>query len=128
MAAFGQPVFAGVYLSGEIDGLNWHAQGANLVYTLGLLQAAVGIAASRRMRRQWPTVVSVVILLAETGQYVAGSAGLLWMHLPLGVMLIASLTVLAVAVWIRPLPNRSPEKLAPHAQDAGEPRQDASHG
>ncbi|MEW2490703.1 hypothetical protein [Streptomyces sp. NPDC048411] len=124
VAAFGQPVFAGVYLTGEIGGLDWHAQGANLVFSLGLLQAAVGGAASRRMRRLWPLAVSVLIFAAETGQYTAGLSGLLWVHIPLGVMIIAALAVLSAAVWVRPLPNRA---VSDRAKDAGEPQRDETH-
>jgi hypothetical protein len=107
IAAFGQPVFAGVYLTGEIDGLNGHTRGADIVFCLGLLQAAAGAAAWARMRRSWPTAVSVLIVAAETGQYMAGLSGLLWAHLPLGVMIIAALVVLTAAVWVRPLPNHA---------------------
>jgi hypothetical protein len=102
VAALGQPVFAGVYLTGEIGGLDWHARGADVVFSLGLLQAAVGAVASARMRRRWPVTVSVLIVAAEAGQYMAGLSGLLWVHLPLGVMIIAALAVSSAAVWAGP--------------------------
>ncbi|MCX5323754.1 hypothetical protein [Streptomyces sp. NBC_00120] len=124
VAAFGQPVFAGVYLTGEIGGLDWHARGADIVFSLGLLQAVAGAAASARMRSVWPTAVSVLIVAAEAGQYMAGLSGLLWVHLPLGVMIIAALAVLSAAVWVRPLPNRA---VADRAADAGEPWRDETH-
>lgn len=110
IAAFGQPVFAGVYLSGAIGGLEWHARGADLVFSLGLLQTAAGIAASVRMRRLWPGAVSLLVVVAETVQYMAGLAGALWLHLPLGVTIIAALTVLFVAAWARPLPDGRPHE------------------
>ncbi|MFF7789815.1 hypothetical protein [Streptomyces sp. NPDC007991] len=124
VAAFGQPVFAGVYLTGEIGGLDWHARGADVVFSLGLLQAVAGAAAWARTRRLWPTAVSVLIVAAETGQYMAGLSGLLWVHLPLGVMIIAALAVLSAAVWVRPLPNRA---VAGRAGDAGGPRGKETH-
>ncbi|MEV8553799.1 hypothetical protein AB0L04_28780 [Streptomyces glaucescens] len=105
VAAFGQPVFAGVYLSGAVGGLHWHARGADLVFSLGLLQTVAGTAASVRMRRVWPVTVSLLVVAAETVQYMAGLSGALWLHLPLGAAIIASLAVLFVAAWIRPLPN-----------------------
>ncbi|MEU9592720.1 hypothetical protein ACGF7W_22210 [Streptomyces sp. NPDC048219] len=107
VAAFGQPVFAGVYLTGEIEGLDWHARGADVVFSLGLLQFAVGVAVRVRTRRAWPAVISLLIVAAETGQYLAGTSGLLWVHLPLGVTTIAALALLAAAVWVRPLPRRT---------------------
>ncbi|MEU1320616.1 hypothetical protein [Streptomyces tibetensis] len=105
VAAFGQPVFAGVYLSGAIGGLDWHARGADIVFSLGLLQTAAAIAASVRMCRLWPVAVSLLVVAAETVQYMAGLSNALWLHLPLGVTIIASLAVLFVAAWARPLPN-----------------------
>ncbi|MEU0029789.1 hypothetical protein [Streptomyces sp. NPDC006335] len=124
VAAFGQPVFAGVYLTGEIDGLDWHRRGADIVFCLGLAQAAAGTAAWARMRRLWPAAVSVLILAAETGQYMAGLSGLLWVHLPLGVMIIATLAVLTGAVWVRPLPNHA---MAGSAENTSGPRRDEPH-
>lgn len=99
VVAFGQPVFAGVFLTGNIGGLSWHATGADVVFSLGVAQVVVAAVASRRMRRWWPVVGSVLILGAETGQYFAGLSGLLWLHLPLGVAIIASLAVQFVVVW-----------------------------
>ncbi|MFE2991494.1 hypothetical protein [Streptomyces sp. NPDC059262] len=124
IAAFGQPVFAGVYLTGEIGGLDWHARGADVVFSLGLLQAAAGAAASARTRSLWPISTSVLIVAAEAGQYMAGVSGLLWVHFPLGVMLIAALAVLSAAVWVRPLPNHA---VADRAGDAGEPGREETH-
>ncbi|WP_189232167.1 MULTISPECIES: hypothetical protein [Streptomyces] len=123
VAAFGQPVFAGVYLTGEIGGLDWHARGADTVFSLGLLQAAVGVAVRARTRRWWPAAVSLLLVAAETGQYLAGMSGLLWVHLPLGVMTIAALAVLAAAVWVRPLPRGA---VAGRAGGVTEPRRDAA--
>ncbi|AIS02377.1 hypothetical protein [Streptomyces glaucescens] len=105
VAAFGQPVFAGVYLSGAVGGLHWHARGADIVFSLGLMQTVAGTAASVRMRRVWPVTLSLLVVAAETVQYMAGLSGALWLHLPLGAAVIASLAVLFVAAWIRPLPN-----------------------
>ena len=67
IAAFGQPVFAGVYLTGNSGGLSWHARGADVVFSLGMAQVVVAAVASRRMRRWWPVGGSVLILIAETG-------------------------------------------------------------
>ncbi|MFF9454110.1 hypothetical protein [Streptomyces flaveolus] len=123
VAAFGQPVFAGVYLTGEIGGLDWHARGADTVFSLGLVQAAVGVAVRARTRRWWPVAVSLLIVAAETGQYLAGMSGLLWVHLPLGVMTIAALAVLTAAVWVRPLPHGA---VAGRAGGVHEARRDAA--
>jgi hypothetical protein len=103
VAIFGQPVFAGVYLSGDYDGLRWHTLGADVVTYTGYLQLIVAILVWIRLRRAWPFVVTLVLVAAETVQYFAGLDGALWLHFPLGVLTIAALVVLFIAVWRRPL-------------------------
>ncbi|WP_433015204.1 hypothetical protein [Kribbella sp. CA-294648] len=103
VAIFGQPVFAGVYLSGDYDGLRWHTLGADAVTSTGYLQLIVTILVWIRLRRAWPFVVTLILVAAETVQYFAGLEGALWLHFPLGVLTIAALVVLFVAVWRRPL-------------------------
>ncbi|MEU4345859.1 hypothetical protein [Streptomyces sp. NPDC023838] len=106
VAICGQPVFAGVYLSGDYDGLRWHLAGANAVTSLGYLQLIVAITVWVRMRQVWPFLTTLGLVVAETVQYVAGTSGALWLHLPLGVMTVAALVVQFIAVWRRPLPRR----------------------
>ncbi|MFI2361939.1 hypothetical protein [Promicromonospora sp. NPDC019610] len=99
----GQPVFAGVYLSGAYDGLRWHATGADVVTSFALLQLIVAVVVRVRLRLTWPALASLALLVAESVQYYAGRHGELWLHLPLGVMTIAALVVLFIAVWRAPL-------------------------
>lgn len=99
----GQPVFAGVYLSGDYDGLRLHATGADVVTSIAYAQLIVAIVVWVRLRRAWPFFATTAVAAAETVQYFAGLDGALWLHLPLGVLTIAGLVVLAVAVWRRPL-------------------------
>ncbi|MFC9688255.1 hypothetical protein ACFTSF_06910 [Kribbella sp. NPDC056951] len=103
VAIFGQPVFAGVYLSGDYDGLRWHSLGADTVTSIGYLQLIVAIVVWVRLRRAWPFIGTAALVAAETIQYFAGLDGALWLHLPLGVLTIAALVVLFVAVWRQPL-------------------------
>ncbi|GAA1696869.1 hypothetical protein GCM10009745_48730 [Kribbella yunnanensis] len=103
VAIFGQPVFAGVYLSGDYDGLRWHSLGADTVTFIGYLQLIVAIVVWVRLRRAWPFIGTAALVAAETIQYFAGLDGALWLHLPLGVLTIAALVVLFVAVWRQPL-------------------------
>ncbi|MBT2210768.1 hypothetical protein [Actinomadura sp. NEAU-AAG7] len=100
---FGQPVFAGVYLSGDFDGLRWHAAGANVVTSVGYVQVVVGIVAWVRLRRAWPFLATMALVVAETVQYFAGLGGALWLHIPLGVMTIVALVVMFIAVWWAPV-------------------------
>ncbi|GAA2700266.1 hypothetical protein [Nonomuraea recticatena] len=106
VAVVGQPVFAGVYLSGDYDGLSWHAVGADVVTAIGLVQVIVAIMVWVRLRLAWPFFATSAVVAAETVQYLAGMDGALWLHLPLGVMSVAALVVLFIAVWRRPLPRR----------------------
>ncbi|MGW4381448.1 hypothetical protein [Kitasatospora sp. NPDC004531] len=109
VAVYGQPVFAGVYLSGSYDGLGWHLAGANAVTSLGYLQLIAAMVLRFRSRPSWPLIGTAAVVVAETVQYFAGLDGALWLHLPLGVLTIAALTVLTVGLLRTPLPGRAPE-------------------
>jgi hypothetical protein len=102
-AIFGQPVFAGVYLSGSYDGLSLHAAGADAVTSLGYIQLIAAIVVWARLRQAGPFLATLALVAAETVQYFAGLAGALWLHLPLGVATVAGLVVQFTAVWRRPL-------------------------
>ncbi|MEU6782181.1 hypothetical protein ABZ912_23505 [Nonomuraea angiospora] len=106
VAIVGQPVFAGVYLTGDFDGLRWHAIGADVVTSIGYLQVIVAIVVWIRLRRVWPFLATTAAVAAETVQYFAGLDGALWLHIPLGVMTVVTLVVLFIAVWSRPLSRR----------------------
>ncbi|MEU4546833.1 hypothetical protein [Nonomuraea dietziae] len=103
VAIVGQPVFAGVYLTGDYDSLRWHAVGADVVTSIGYLQVIAAITVWVRLRQAWPFLTTMAVVAAETVQYFAGLDGALWLHLPLGVMTVAALVVQFIAVWRRPL-------------------------
>ncbi|MFE7526384.1 hypothetical protein ACFU7Y_11735 [Kitasatospora sp. NPDC057542] len=109
-AVFGQPVFAGVYLSGDYDALTWHATGANAVTSLGYVQLIAALVLWIRLRRAWPLAATLAVVAAETVQYFAGLDGALWLHLPLGVATITATVVLTIALWRTPLPPRRPTR------------------
>jgi hypothetical protein len=107
MAAIaGQPVLAGVYLTGDFDGLRWHAVGADVVTFIGYLQVIAAIVVWVRLRQVWPFLATMAVVAAETVQYFAGLDGALWLHIPLGVVTVAALVVQFIAVWRRPLLRR----------------------
>ncbi|GAA0935668.1 hypothetical protein [Nonomuraea longicatena] len=103
VAAIGQPVFAGVYMSGDYDGLMMHSTGADVVTSIGYAQLVVGIVVWARSRRSWPFWATAGVVAAETVQYFAGLWGALWLHFPLGVATVVALVVLFIAIWSRPL-------------------------
>ncbi|MGR6917681.1 hypothetical protein ACU635_25870 [[Actinomadura] parvosata] len=106
VAIAAQPVFAGVYLTGDYDSLGRHALGADVVTSIGYVQVVVAIVVWVRLRRAWPFTGTAAIVAAETVQYFAGLDGALWLHLPLGVMTVAALVVQFIAVWRRPIGRR----------------------
>jgi hypothetical protein len=102
-AIAGQPVFAGVYLTGDFDSLRWHAVGADVVTSIGYLQVIVAIAVWVRLRQASPFVATMAVVAAETVQYFAGLDGALWLHIPLGVMTVAAVVLQFIAAWRQPL-------------------------
>ncbi|MEO3802055.1 hypothetical protein [Nonomuraea sp. B1E8] len=102
----GQPVFAGVYLTGDYDSLRWHAIGADVVTSIGYLQVIAAIMVWVRLRRAGPFLATMAVVVAENAQYFAGLEGALWLHIPLGVMTVVALVVQFIAVWRRPLLRR----------------------
>lgn len=109
IAVVGQPVFAGVYLSGDFDALRWHALGADIVSYIGVAQLVTAIVVWIKLGMSWPFTASLVLLAAETVQYLAGMDGALWLHLPLGVLTVAALAILFIAAWRRPLVRKEKE-------------------
>ncbi|GAA0520317.1 hypothetical protein [Saccharopolyspora thermophila] len=99
VAIFAQPVFAGVFLSGDYDMLHAHAVGADVVYSLGLVQLAAALVLWALRGARWPSGVALLIVLGETAQYSAGMAGDLDLHIPLGVALVALTFGTLVAQW-----------------------------
>jgi hypothetical protein len=99
----GQPVFAGVYLSGDYDSLRLHTIGADVVSFLAYLQVVVTLVVWVRLRRAWPFLATAALVAAETVQYFAGLDGALWLHLPLGVVTVVALVGFVVATWWWPL-------------------------
>jgi hypothetical protein len=106
VAIVGQPVFAGVYLTGDFDSLRWHAIGADVVTSIGYLQVIAAILVWVRLRRASPFLATMAVVAAETAQYFAGLDGALWLHIPLGVMTVAALVVQFIAVWRQPILRR----------------------
>lgn len=111
-AIFAQPVFAGVYLSGNYDGLRMHAVGADVVTSIGYLQVIAAAVWWARSGQAWPFAVSLGVVAAETMQYFAGQDGALWLHLPLGVATVVAVVVQFIALWRLPLVARDAGTVA----------------
>jgi hypothetical protein len=99
VAIIGQPVFAGGYLGGDYDMIWPHRWGADVVSYLGYAQVLAALVLWLVRGPRWLFGVSVLIAAGETGQYFAGLAGALDLHVPLGVALVTAMMLTTVAVW-----------------------------
>jgi hypothetical protein len=99
LCAIVQPMLAGVYLSGEVDAIDIHALNGHVVSGLGVIQLVAAIVFVWRGRgRAWPLHASIAIVVAEQVQTGVGFEGLVAIHLPLGVSIVAMQILLTV--WL----------------------------
>lgn len=99
VAILAQPVFAGRYLTGDYDMLALHRFGADAVTYLAVAQIVVAALLWWRGGTRWPFWASLLLFAGESGQYFAGVAGALDLHVPLGVALAMCASVMLVAIW-----------------------------
>ncbi|OLT11068.1 hypothetical protein BJF78_27825 [Pseudonocardia sp. CNS-139] len=99
-AVLAQPVLAGLFLDGDVDAITAHGLNATFLNlgTLVLVGVTPAYAFGGRGAR-WPVLASVVLFLAVTLQAVAGYARWLWLHVPLGVGIVAGCVLLTIWVW-----------------------------
>lgn len=95
-----QPVLAGQYLSGSYDAMAWHELGAFLMmaaavgaFGLAVLHAGVGRGPA------WPVPLLIALFLGQSFQIGMGYSRMLAVHVPLGVLILATVLVLAAWVW-----------------------------
>ncbi len=99
LAVIGQPTFAGGYLGGNYDMLAWHARGADVVTSLSYLQLIIAIVLWILGGRRWPALATLLLVATETGQYFAGLAGAMELHIPLGVAVVTGSLFLVIFLW-----------------------------
>jgi hypothetical protein len=88
-----QVIFAGLFLDGHDAWRNWHAaNGMVLLSLLALVQVVLAVLAVLVWRPGrgpgWPAIASLGLLVAVVLQNVIGQAGLLAVHVPLGVAIV----------------------------------------
>lgn len=99
LCAIGQPMLAGIYLDGDVDALAIHEINSSVVSLLGVLQLGAAIAYVWKGKgRAWPLYASIGLVLAEQVQAGLGYEGLVAIHVPLGVSIIAMQILLTV--WL----------------------------
>lgn len=101
LSAFAQAVLAGGFLNGNYDMLGLHGGiSATGVEILGYLQVVVAVLYWRPAGGVlWPALASVAIAAAENVQITLGFDRTIGLHVPLGVVIIAAMTVLATWAW-----------------------------
>jgi hypothetical protein len=99
LSAIGQPLLAGIYLDGDVDALLVHEINSMVVSGLGVVQLGAAIAYVWAGRgRAWPLWASLGMVLAVQGQTGFGYEGMVAIHIPLGVSIIA--TQILLTVWL----------------------------
>ncbi len=100
LCAVGQPVLAGIYLGGDVDAIGVHEINASVVAGLGLAQLVAAIVyVWAGTGRAWPLWASLGLVLAEQVQVGLGYEGIVAIHVPLGVTVIALQILLTVWVF-----------------------------
>ncbi|WP_281689026.1 hypothetical protein [Pseudonocardia thermophila] len=98
VAAAGQPVFAGLFLTGDLDAITAHGVVGSTLAAWDLLLIGTAIGYGLAARRWWVPFAAVGVFLLVGFQIGFGYARELQLHVPLGVA-ITTLSVLAV-IWV----------------------------
>jgi len=105
VVALAQTFIAGSFLNGHYPMLRAHLTAAMVMVGLAVVQAVVGVLLARTGQApRWITRASIALPVAVAGQGVLGMNRVLGLHVPLGVLVVASSVVLAVWSW-RPRPS-----------------------
>jgi hypothetical protein len=99
LCAIVQPMLAGIYLDGDVDALAIHEINSSVVSGLGVFQLVAAIVyVWKGHGRTWPLYASIAIVLVEQVQAGLGYEGVVAIHVPLGVSIIA--TQILLTVWL----------------------------
>jgi hypothetical protein len=84
-----QPILAGLFLSGQDTAVDMHATNAMIVVGLCLVQTILVFPLWRRARLPRAAfTVSAALLVVEILQMGAGFGHVMWVHIPLGVLMM----------------------------------------
>lgn len=107
--------FAGALLDAVDTALDWHGGVGGSLILVALVQTVLAVpAAWPGGLPVWPLAVSAALVVADTAQVAMGHAGVLTLHVPLGVAIVVTQTAIAVRA-LRParLPGRAEGDRAP---------------
>lgn len=94
-----QAALAGLFVTGDLDLLTWHAANAGALGALSVVQTVAALAVWRVMRGpRWPTVASAVLVAMVSAQQGLGEARILAGHLPLGMAVFGCAA--ALTCWV----------------------------
>ncbi|WP_237742723.1 hypothetical protein [Actinopolymorpha alba] len=106
-----QPILAGEYLSGAVDAIGVHGFNANFVILMVMVQIAVGLVYFLAGRgRLWPALFSGALFFLVGIQIGMGYSRDLAVHIPLGVMIVASQVFFTIWVFRRAARYARPRK------------------
>jgi hypothetical protein len=97
---FNQAVFAGEFLSGTYPALAFHREFASLA-GISVMVTLIAAILLRFIGRDswWPILSQAALVGCIVAQIVVGYAGVLFVHVPLGVATIMAMTLMAVWSW-----------------------------
>lgn len=117
LATFGQSFLAGIYLSGEAWGRDYHRALGFAIVGVAIVVAVIGIVTlrgDRKARRFALGLAGFAVMAAvQLGLGLAAAEGTrtLWLHLPLGVALVGSAANLEVAARSVGQPGPQPDAV-----------------
>ncbi len=111
---FVQPVLAGQFLDGNEELVEVHGMNANVVLVAALAMLVAAVLLWRPGRgAAWPAGASALLVMVSLAQALLGDAGLLAVHVPLGVLLFGSAVGMLSWVWSRRIRVRRPGTAVP---------------
>ncbi|WP_156819612.1 hypothetical protein [Pseudonocardia sp. HH130630-07] len=112
--ALAQVGAAGALLDALDLALEVHGGIGDSLILLAMVQAVLAVPAAWPGRMPvWPLAVSVVLVVADTAQVAVGHAGLLSVHVPLGVLIVVAQVAVAVRAVLPARP--AADQVAPAA-------------
>ncbi|MEV5375794.1 hypothetical protein AB0L26_07405 [Streptomyces nondiastaticus] len=95
-----QAALAGLFVTGDLDLLTWHAANAGVLSALAVVQTAAAVAVRRAAHGPlWPAAASAVLVLLVSAQQGLGEARVLAGHIPLGMAVFGCATALAYGAF-----------------------------
>lgn len=91
-----QAALAGLFVTGDLDLLAWHAANAGALSALTVVETLAALVMWRRLRAPgWPVAASAALVVLVSVQRGLGEARVLAGHIPLGMAIFGCATALA---------------------------------